>query len=79
MLSSTEGSPPVVAVQASLQARPLSQGCGAAHASHLLTNGMHSRVLDPGLSSELVSESEGNPFLLRTPISGPWAVSKKGA
>ena len=79
MLSSTEGSLPVVADQASLQAPPLSLGCGAIHANHPLTDGLHSRVLDPGLSSELKSESEGNPFLLRTPASGPWAVSKKGA
>ena len=78
MLSSTKGCPSVVADQASLQAPPLSQGCGAIHANHPLTNGLHSRVLDPGLHSELKSESEGNPFLLRTPISGPWAVSKKG-
>ena len=76
MLSSTKGSPSGVVPRASLQAPPLSQGCGAIHENHPPSNGMHSRVLDPGLSSELKSESEGNPFLLRTPISGPWAVSK---
>ena len=65
--------------QASLQAPPLSQGCGAIHENHPPSNGMHSRVLDPGLSSELKSESEGNPFLLRTPISGPWVITEKGA
>ena len=77
MLSSTNGSPSFVAPRASLQAPPLSQGCGAIHANHVPTNGLHFRVHAPGLDSELKSESEGNPFLLRTPISGPWAVSKK--
>ena len=73
-----KGSLPVSGDHASSQAPPLSQGYDAAHQSHVAMNGLHSRVHAPGLDSELKSESEGNPFLLRTPISGPWAVSKKG-
>ena len=79
MLSSLQGSPSVSADLASPGAAPLSQGCDAVHANHALKNGLHSRVHAPGLGSELKSEMEGNPFLLRTPISGPWAAIKKAA
>ena len=78
MLSSLQGTIAVLHGDRASSSGPLSQASGAAHASHVTTDGLHSRVLDPGLGSELKSESEGNPFLLRTPISGPWAVSKKG-
>ena len=62
-----------VASLASLQACPNSQ----ARAGE--TDGMRSRVHVPGQGVEKATESEGNPFLLRTPISGPWAATENGA
>ena len=43
------------------------------------TDGMHSRVHVPGHGVEKATESEGYPFLLRVPISGPWAATENGA
>ena len=43
------------------------------------TDGMRSCVHFPGQGVEKATESEGNPFLLRAPISGPWAATENGA
>lgn len=44
-----------------------------------VTDGMRSREHVPGQGVEKAKESEGNPFLLRVPISGPWVATENGA
>ena len=54
----------------------------AAHGSQAraeATDGMRSRVHVPDQGVEKATEMEGNPFLLRAPISGPWAATENGA
>ena len=52
-------------------ASPSLQACPDAKASVGRPEGLPSRVHVPGQGVEKATESEGNPFLHRVPISGP--------